>query len=65
MPKNKILIQFSSIHLLWQFAQSIGATNIEINMHQKTLLCDCSANDLELLPLYNGKVIQHENKDTV
>jgi hypothetical protein len=34
-------------------------------MHQKTLLCDCSANDLELLPLYNGKVIQHENKDTV
>jgi hypothetical protein len=65
MPKNKILIQFSSIHLLWQFAQRIGATNIEINMRYKTLLCDCSAEDLELLPLYKGTVIQHENKDAV
>lgn len=62
MPKSRILILFPTIHLLWQFAQRIQAVNIEINTQHRTLLCDCTAEDLKLLAVYEGVIIETENK---
>jgi hypothetical protein len=58
MLKQQTLIQFTSIQLLKQFAEGIESTNIEINMEHKTLLCDCSSQELEWLSLYNGKILE-------
>jgi hypothetical protein len=65
MSANQILIQFSSLHLLWQFAQRIQCISMEINTQHKTLLCTCSEQDLELLPIYNGKVVKVVAGNTV
>jgi hypothetical protein len=57
MSKEKITIQFSSLHQLWQFAQKIKANNIEIKTKDCLLICDCSEEDLQLLEIYNGRRI--------
>jgi len=58
MSKIKIAIAFKNIHLLWSFAQRIHALNIEINTTDKILICDCSEEDLNLLPEFEGMVIE-------
>lgn len=57
MSKEKITIQFSSLHQLWQFAQKIKANNIEIKTKDCLLICDCSEEDFQLLEVYNGRRI--------
>ena len=64
MPNHKTLIQFSSILDLWHFAQRIGAVYIEINTRSKTLLCECSQEDLALLSKYNGIIIETTAKQS-
>lgn len=58
MPVNQVLIQFNSLHQLWQFARRIQCVSMDINTHHKTLLCDCSEQDMELVPAYMGKVLK-------
>lgn len=58
MAKNKITISFENIHQLWSFAQNIKAVNIEIITTQKILICNCSEEDLSLLPKYNGRIVE-------
>lgn len=58
MPAKQTLIQFSSLHLLWQFAQRIHCVTMEINTTQKTLICDCTEKDMDLLLLYDGRVVR-------
>lgn len=58
MSKEKFTIQFSSLHLLWQFAQKIKANNLEIRTRDCLLICDCSEEDLQLLEAYNGRRLE-------
>ena len=55
MSKEKIAIQFSNLHQLWQFAQKIKASNIEIRTRDRLVICDCSEEDLQLVKKYEGK----------
>lgn len=57
MSKEKIMIQFNSLHQLWLFAQEIKVNNIEIRTKDCLLICDCSKEDLQLLEKYNGRRI--------
>lgn len=57
MSKKKITIAFKNIYQLWNFAQKIRASNIQIITGDMILICDCSDSDLELLTQYNGHVI--------
>lgn len=57
MPTKRTLIQFYSIKQLWQFAQILYTASVEINARQKTLLCECSDAELDLLVGYGGRVI--------
>jgi len=58
MSKTKIAIAFKNIHLLWSFAQRIHALSLEINTTDKILICDCSEEDLSLLPEFEGMVVE-------
>ena len=58
MSKEKIMIQFESLHQLWQFAQKIGSNNIEIKTRDCLLICDCSDEELQWLGKFNGKKIE-------
>jgi hypothetical protein len=58
MPKKQTLLQFLSLQGLWQFAQTLQATNMEINTREKTLLCECSEAERVCLPEYGGKVME-------
>jgi|GEM_PF-2556210 len=58
MPKKaKTIIAFKNVRQLWNFAQKIHAANIEIITSDMILICDCTDEDLKLLPQYDGKVI--------
>lgn len=58
MSKNKFTIAFKNIYQMWNFAQKINATNIEIITTDMTLICDCTDEDLKLLSKYNGEVVR-------
>jgi len=58
MAKSKVLIRFSSLHQLWRYVEQIRAVNLEINTKSLLLICDCSANDLDLLSAYSGEVVK-------
>ena len=48
MARKQIKLKFITVPDLWSFAQRIGATYIEINTKEVTLVCDCNANDQAL-----------------
>lgn len=58
MSKTRIVIAFKNLHLLWNFVQRIHVVNIEINTADKILICECTEQDLTLLPQYEGIVVE-------
>jgi hypothetical protein len=57
MSETQTMIRFPSLHKLWQFAQRIKCTSMQINTLDKTLLCNCSEQDLALVPVYKGEIV--------
>lgn len=57
MSKEKIMIQFNSLHQLWLFVQEIKVNNVEIRTKDCLLICDCSEEDVRLAEKYNGRKI--------
>lgn len=59
---SRVSLQFSNLHLLWSFAQTLTSHNIETNTATIVLTCDCSeANINEALVRYNGRLIHQES----
>ena len=48
IPTTKVCLQFSTLHLLWKFAQGIDCKTVEINTAKRTLTCNCSEKEMEL-----------------
>ena len=57
MSKKISTIAFKNIRQLWNFAQRINATNIEILTSDMILICNCTEEDLKLLSQYGGKIV--------
>ena len=45
--KYLVALQFSDLHSLWLFAQSITTTYLEINRIKNTLSCECTEGELQ------------------
>jgi hypothetical protein len=60
MPtNNKIALQFPDMYLLWKFAQKLTCRSIEINPPTKTLLCDCSEEEIHVaITAYSAKILE-------
>ena len=58
MSKYKVVVQFKNLYSLWQFAQRVRATDIRIDTSDKTLICQCTQEDLELLQQYQGIILK-------
>jgi len=48
MSKKKIVLQFPNLQILWNFAQTLRSSSLEINTNNKTLTCACSDTDIAL-----------------
>ena len=43
---TKTTLRFPNVYMLWQFAQTVQATSIEINTVNYTLTCNCTENEV-------------------
>ncbi|HEY6955150.1 MAG TPA: hypothetical protein VI385_07890 [Flavisolibacter sp.] len=60
MSEDKTTIRFRDLYQLWQFAQAIKSTSMEIRTNELLLICDCSREDLRLVAKFGGTVIHTE-----
>lgn len=59
MSKKEIRIRFDSLYALWNFAQSIHITDMEINTIDKVLICHCTEVEISLaIDKYGAEVLQ-------
>jgi len=58
---KRVTLQFPDLFLLWSFAKTLQSNNLEINSGFKTLVCNCSGeNILQATTKYKAKVIHIE-----
>jgi hypothetical protein len=41
-----VTLQFPDLYLLWSFAQTLRSNNLEINTGSKTLVCNCTEENI-------------------
>ena len=57
--KSNTALQFSDLRQLWSFAQKVSTKNLEIHTNTKTLVCECSAEDINLAVTgYGAKITE-------
>ena len=61
MSAQNITIQFKNVVQLWNYVQVIECRNIEIIAADNILICECSENDIAMLPFYEGFIIEDYN----
>lgn len=60
MSKDRIVIRFHNLYELWQFAQAIHATSIEVRTSELLLVCNCSDEEAQLAAQFGGTVMTKE-----
>lgn len=60
-----VFFQFPTIRDLWKFRVEVNALMFEINFLRRTLICECSDEDLDLaVSKYSAKIITKESEYT-
>ena len=63
---KKIKLMFPSIHYLWEFRQTLKTSNVEVNVKDKSLVCDLSGADISMaVTKYRAKCIETVEKTTL
>ncbi len=57
MSKTTVTIKFKSLNQLWNFAQIIQSSSLEIVTKDCMLICDCSEADLKLLNSFDAIIV--------
>ena len=60
MPAKKVTLIFPSLPQLWNFAQAIRASSIEIISATSTLTCDCNDEDIKLAKEKYGAIVRDD-----
>jgi hypothetical protein len=60
MPINhRIALQFSDVYMLWEFAKQLTCKSLEFIPADKSLLCDCTEDEIHLaLSRYGAKLLE-------
>jgi len=59
---KRVTLQFPDLYLLWSFAQTLQSNNLEINTASKTLVCNCTQENIaDATSRYAAKVIDIES----
>ncbi len=60
---QKVVLKFTSAALLWAFKQAIGAPEVDINLDQCTITCECSETEITLATtIYRAKIVGEVGK---
>jgi len=43
---KRVTLQFPDLYLLWSFAKTLHSNNLEINTASKSLVCNCSPENI-------------------
>ncbi len=43
---KRVTLQFPDLYLLWSFAQTLRSNNLEINTGSRTLVCNCTQENI-------------------
>lgn len=64
MSKTRVSIQFTSLTKLWEFRMAIDANVFEMNLHELTITCQCTEEQIELaVQKYNGKIVKAKKQE--
>jgi hypothetical protein len=44
---KRVTLKFPTLFLLWSFAQTLTSHSVEINTRERTLICDCTEENIE------------------
>jgi hypothetical protein len=56
---NRIALEFPDMYMLWKFAQKLTCKSIEINPPAKSLICDCTEQEINVaIAQYSAKILE-------
>lgn len=65
MSSKETRIRFGNLYALWNFAQSIRVTKMEINTRDRILICHCTEVEISLaIDKYGAEVLQEHLDNT-
>ena len=56
---KRVTLRFPTLFLLWSFAQTLRSHSIEINTHERILICDCTEENIaEAISNFTARVVE-------